>query len=130
VPDVAKELEALYKQSRQTNCGAWRINQRRNKSRNSGLQKKKRIFLLYKLVNIMAPLKGCATHNGKKLPFLFLFCSFLAKLKALAQALQTFDAPLQPLPLGALALSLNADSLKLKKYQKEALIEISKESFS
>jgi hypothetical protein len=79
---------------------------------------------------MMAPLKGCATHNGKKLSFLFLFSSFLVKLKALAQALQTIGASLQPLPLGALALSLNADSLKLKKYQKETLLEISKETFS
>lgn len=78
----------------------------------------------------MAPLKGCAAPNGKKLLFLFLFCSFLAKLKALVQALQTSGAYLQPLPLGALALSFNADSRKLKKGQKEALLEISKEAFS
>jgi hypothetical protein len=35
----------------------------------------------------VAPPKGCATHNGKKLQFLFMFCSFLAKFGAIAQAL-------------------------------------------
>jgi hypothetical protein len=44
----------------------------------------------------MAPLKGCASPNGKKLPFLFLFFSFLAKLKEIAQALQTLGSSLQP----------------------------------
>ena len=78
----------------------------------------------------MAPPKGCAPPNGKKLLVLFLFCSFLGKLKALVQALQTIGASLQPLPLGDSALSFNADSLKLKKGQKEALLEISKETFS
>jgi hypothetical protein len=44
----------------------------------------------------MAPLKGCVTYNGKNLPFLFLFSSFLVKLKALAQALQKLGSALQP----------------------------------
>jgi hypothetical protein len=46
----------------------------------------------YRFVNIMAPPKGCATHNREKLPFLFLFSGFLGKLNGLAQALFRIEA--------------------------------------
>jgi hypothetical protein len=53
---------------------------------------------------MMAPPKGCATHNGKKLQFLFIFCSFLAKLEPQAQALKKFGRPLQHFLFGIAAI--------------------------
>jgi hypothetical protein len=52
---------------------------------------------------MMAPPKGCAPPNGKKLLVLFLFSHFLAKLKALAQALQILERALKPFLLRVLS---------------------------
>jgi hypothetical protein len=72
----------------------------------------------------VAPPKGCATHNGRKLQFLFLFQSFLAKLKDLAQALQTLRTELQPFLSGVAAFNFDADFHELEEITKKALFEI------
>ena len=75
---------------------------------------------------MMAPLKGCAVPNGKKLPFLFLFSSFLAKLKALAQALQKLGRAM-PSFLNQVLLSFDAYFLELEEIIKRALLEVETE---
>ena len=76
----------------------------------------------------MAPLKGCAPPNGKKLQFIFLFSSFLAKLKALAQALQTLGRALQPFLLSVAALNFDADFHELEEITKRALGAVESEA--
>jgi hypothetical protein len=83
--------------------------------------------LQYKSGWRLAPPKGCATYNGKKLPFLFLFCSFLGKLKALSQALQTLGRVLQPFPHSMAAFNFDADFHELEEIAKRALFQIEKQ---
>ena len=68
----------------------------------------------------MAPLKGCAAPNGKKPPFLFLFYSFLVKLKALARAMQTLGRALQPF-LPSTTRNFDADFHELEEITRRAL---------
>jgi hypothetical protein len=68
----------------------------------------------------MAPLKGCASYNGKKLQFLFLFSSFLTKLKIIAQALQTLGGALHPF-ISKVTLNFDADFHELEEITKCAL---------
>ena len=90
---------------------------------------KKRMKWRAKGINVtgMAPLKGSAVHNGKKPPFLFLFSSFLVKLKALAQALQTFGRTLQSF-LNQVLFSFDAYFLELEEIIKRALLEVETEA--
>jgi len=67
-----------------------------------------------------APPKGCASYNGQKLPFLFLFYSFLTKLRSLVRTL----------PLGASASNFDAKFHELQEITMRPLSEIDSEEGS
>ena len=62
----------------------------------------------------------------KKLQFLFLFSSFLSKLKIIAQALQTRGGALHPF-LRKVTLNFDADFHELEEITKRAFLEVETE---
>jgi hypothetical protein len=72
----------------------------------------------------VAPSKGCATHKAKKLPVIFLFYRFLAKLSYPVRTLKTIGASLPPFQVGVSAF--NFDINELQEITKRALFEVGK----
>jgi hypothetical protein len=78
----------------------------------------------YKGVTGMAPPKGCATYNGKKLPVSFSVLCFLVKLNAIVQALQTLGKELQPFLLGVAAFNFDPDFQADEEITKRTLFQV------
>jgi hypothetical protein len=77
----------------------------------------------------VAPSKGCATYKAKKLPVIFLFCRFLAKLSCPVRTLKAIGASLRPFPFGVSAFNFDANYRKLQEIAKRALLEVGKGAF-
>jgi hypothetical protein len=75
----------------------------------------------------LAPPKGCATHNGKKLQFLFLFFRFLSKNKDLVQTLQALEGFFQSFLLRVFAFNFDANCTEPEEISNRVLLQVERE---